>query len=187
MRFGKTTMSRIAAKPIKMPEGAEVVLDGKQVRVTTPKGAVEFDLPNFITASLTEEGLKINRSRNSKITRSMHGLQHRLIENTLKGFGEGWSKTLELIGTGYRARVEGEDLVLLVGYSHPVKIKAPAGIKFSVEENRITVSGVDRYLVGQVAAWVRMPRPPEPYKGKGVRYVGERVRRKAGKAAKAAG
>lgn len=179
-------MSRIAAKPVKIPAGAEVAVDGKHVKVATSSGAVEFELPNYITASMTDDGLKINRSRNDKLTRSLHGLQHRLIENAIKGLGEGWSKTLELIGTGYRARVEGDTLVLTVGYSHPVKIEAPEGIKFSVEENRITVSGADKYLVGQVAAWVRMPRPPEPYKGKGTRYLGERVRRKAGKAAKAA-
>ena len=179
-------MSRIAAKPIRVPEGAEVIVDGKLINVTTSNGALKFELPNYITAVLTDDGLKINRSRNDKLTRSLHGLQHRLIENAVKGLGDGWSKTLELVGTGYRARVEGTTLVLTVGFSHPVKIEAPEGIKFSVEENKITVSGADKYLVGQVAAWVRAPRPPEPYKGKGTRYVGEKVRRKAGKAAKAA-
>lgn len=179
-------MSRIAAKPIKIPEGAQITIDGKQVKVVSPKGELEFELPNFITAVMADDGLKINRSRNDKLSRSLHGLQHRLIENALKGLGEGWSKTLELIGTGYRARIEGNTLVLTVGFSHPVKIEAPEGIKFVVEENRITVSGPDKYLVGQVAAWIRAPRPPEPYKGKGTRYLGEKVRRKAGKAAKAA-
>ena len=179
-------MSRIAAKPIIVPEGATVTVDGKDVKVVTPKGELGFEMPNFITAVLTDDGLKINRSRNDRLTRSLHGLEHRLIENAIKGLGVGWSKTLELVGTGYRARVEGTTLVLTVGYSHPVKIEAPEGITFTVEENRIKVEGPDKYVVGQVAAWVRAPRPPEPYKGKGTRYVGERVRRKAGKAAKAA-
>lgn len=178
-------MSRIGAKAINIPEDTEVSVEGRLVKTSGPKGELEFRLPAEIEVKSEDGKILVGRKRNSKQARSLHGTVNRIIRNNLKGVSEGWSKTLELVGTGYRARLEGSALVLSIGYSHPVKVEAPEGISFSVEENKVTVSGTDKVLVGQVAANIRKVRPPEPYKGKGIKYIDEIVRRKAGKATKA--
>lgn len=177
-------MSRIGARAIDVPENVEVSVEGKTVKTVGPKGELKFRLPAGIEVKAEEGKVVVERKRNSKQARSLHGTVNRVIRNNLKGVSEGWGKTLELVGTGYRARLEESTLTLSVGYSHPVKVEAPEGISFSVEENRIIVSGADKVLVGQVAANIRDIRPPEPYKGKGIKYIDETVRRKAGKATK---
>lgn len=179
-------MSRIGKKPLQIPQGVSVNIEGTVVKVTGPKGILEYIVPKGIKVNVEGEELTVTREQESKFVRSLHGTIQRILANAFLGVTNGWTKTLELIGTGYRARVEGQALILAIGFSHPVKFEASEGISFTVEENRITVSGSDRHLVGQVAANVRAVRPPEPYKGKGIKYIDEYVRRKAGKAAKTA-
>lgn len=179
-------MSRVGKKPLKVKEGVTVTVDGQTVKVAGPKGELTYELPAGIGAKLEEGELLISRDSEEKFVKSLHGTMQRVLDNAQKGVTDGWSKTLELVGTGYRARLEGPSLILAIGFSHPVKFDPPEGIAFSVEENNITISGIDRQLVGQTAANIRAVRPPEPYKGKGIKYVGEYVRRKAGKAAKTA-
>jgi large subunit ribosomal protein L6 len=171
--------------PVLIPEGVTVNVDKKTVIISGPHGQVSCQIPESI--SVEKEGDKLLITRSSKEgAKSLYGLVVRMISNAIKGVKDGWTKTLELVGTGYRARLEGQDLILSLGFSHPVKVTPPAGITFSVTENKITVSGADKALVGQVAANIRKIKPPEPYQGKGVRYEGEVVRRKAGKSAKTA-
>lgn len=177
-------MSRVGKKPVKIPEGVTVNIDGRRVKTSGPQGEIELALPPSIEAGLQEGKVLLKRKQNSRQARAMHGTANRQIRNMLKGVSEGWSKTLELVGTGYRARLEQDSLVLQVGFSHPVRIEAVPGIKFSIEENKIAVLGPDKVLVGQVAANIRKIRPPEPYKGKGIKYEDEVIRRKAGKSAK---
>jgi len=179
-------MSRIGKKPLTVPAGVSVNIEGQAVKVTGAKGELEYTLPSSIEIKVEGDILSVSRKQEIKQVRSLHGTIARILENAIKGVSEGWSKTLELVGTGYRARLEGNSLVLAIGFSHPVKIDPPAGIVFTTEENKIIVSGIDRHLVGQVAANVRAVRPPEPYKGKGIKYIDEYVRRKAGKTAKTA-
>lgn len=179
-------MSRVGKKPLKIVEGVSIRVDGQTAKVCGPKGELEYTIPAGITAKVEGDELLISRDSEIKFVKSLHGTVQRVLDNAIKGTSRGWSKILELVGTGYRARLEGGSLVLAIGFSHPVKFNPPEGITFDVEENNITVSGADRHLVGQVAANVRAVRPPEPYKGKGIKYVGEYVRRKAGKAAKTA-
>ncbi len=187
-------MSRITLKPIEVPQGVTVTHEGGTVRVSGPKGELSYSLSKGVEIKL-EEGptrgeagkLNILRGTDSKSARSLQGTTYRLLENAIKGVTGGWSKTLEMVGTGYRATLDGTMLVLAIGFSHPVKIAAPPGIAFSIEENRITVSGIDKELVGQVSANIRAVREPEPYKGKGIKYIDEKVRRKPGKAAAKAG
>ena len=136
---------------------------------------------------MVDGNLLISSKDKSKLGRALYGTIRSLVSNMVKGVSQGWSKTLELVGTGYRAEVSGDTLVLSVGYSHPVKIEAPKGITFKVMKNEVTVEGVDKELVGQISARIREVKPPEPYKGKGISYKGEKIRRKAGKAAKAVG
>lgn len=179
-------MSRIGIKPVQIPENVNVAVEGKTVKVSGPKGELEFILPEPITARAQAAKVLVERRRNSKIAKALHGTANRQIKNMVTGVNEGWSKNLELVGTGYRARLEGQSLVLNVGFSHPIKVSTPEGISFSVEENtKVKIEGIDKTLVGQAAANIRAIRPPEPYKGKGIRYEDEVVRRKAGKAAKA--
>lgn len=181
-------MSRIGKKPVKVPEGVTVQVNGSNVSATGPKGSLSVDLRPEIKVTIDGANLSVLRVSETPKARSLHGLSRTLVENVVMGVSQGWNKGLELVGVGYRAELAGTNLVLNVGFSHPVKFAAPTGITFEVADNtKINVKGTDKQLVGETAAQIRRVRPPEPYKGKGIRYVGEVVRKKAGKAAKAAG
>ena len=172
--------------PITMPSGVDVRIEGTRVTVRGPKGELSRDVVPEVRLELKDGQLLVSRDSDQPRHRAMHGLTRSLLANMVTGVTEGFAKTLEMQGVGYRAQMQGRDLVLAVGYSHPVQVPPPPGIEFDVDgTSRITVKGIDRQLVGQVAADVRKVRPPEPYKGKGIRYLGEYVRRKAGKAGKA--
>ncbi|MDJ0924497.1 MAG: 50S ribosomal protein L6 [Acidimicrobiia bacterium] len=176
-------MSRIGNSPVPLPSGVEVKINGTQVTVKGAKGTLERTFDSRISFSVEEGSVEVSRANDERDTRALHGLSRALLNNMVVGVSEGYKKDLEMVGVGYRASLKGKALELLVGFSHPVRIEAPAGIDFEVPETtRISVSGIDKQLVGQVAADIRKVRPPEPYKGKGIRYVGEYVRRKAGKA-----
>ncbi len=178
-------MSRIGKYPVPVPDGVTVTIDGQTITVAGPKGELTREMPDLVTLSQNEDGdVVVDRANDERDARSRHGLVRSLIANMMTGVTEGYSKALELVGVGYRAQARGRDLELQVGFSHPVTVEAPEGIDFEVPQpNRIVISGVDKVLVGQVAANIRKVREPEPYKGKGIRYEDERVRRKAGKAA----
>lgn len=177
-------MSRIGKQPVVIPDKVKVELDGVAMTVTGPKGALSRKLHPAINIEVGESEITVTRPTDSKTHRALHGLTRQLIFNMVEGVSNGFSKTLEVIGVGYRAELAGKMLKLALGFSHPVMVKPPEGITFELPESgKIKVSGIDKELVGQVAAKVRSFRPPEPYKGKGVRYVGEYVRRKAGKTA----
>jgi large subunit ribosomal protein L6 len=179
-------MSRIGRQPITVPSGVDVTIDGADVRVKGPKGQLEHRLVGDVVVEREGDTLTLTRADDSRENRSLHGLQRSLISNMVVGVSEGFAKELEIIGVGYRAQAQGPNAIeLAVGYSHPVRFEAPAGVTFEVPQpTRIVVRGHDKQLVGQVAADIRKIRKPEPYKGKGIRYVGEHVRRKAGKSAK---
>lgn len=177
-------MSRIAKKPIKIKEGVKVSADGPKVVISGPKGELSYVLPPFLSVRVADNEVFLERKEETKSAKSGHGLFYRLLLGAVVGVSEGWEKALELVGTGYRARLDGKNIVLSIGFSHPVVVSPPEGISFSVEENRIKVFGADKHLVGQTASNIRRVRPPEPYKGKGIRLLGEEVRRKPGKAAK---
>ncbi len=179
-------MSRIGKMPIDVPPGVQVTIQGSKVSVQGPKGEMARTFHKDISVRVEDNQLIVTRPTDNRVHRSLHGLTRALLANMVQGVHEGFRKELEIQGVGYRAQLEGDTLVLLVGYSHPVQIEPPLGITLSVEKgNRnITVEGVDKELVGRVAAEIRAVRKPEPYKGKGIRYVGEHVRRKAGKAGK---
>lgn len=177
-------MSRIGKNPVLVPTGVETVIDGLNVMVKGPKGALEATMPVGVSIRSEDATVIVERSGNSPTERSRHGLVRSLIANMVTGVTEGYRITLDMVGVGYRAALKGKDLELQVGFSHPVAINAPEGITFEVPApTKIIVSGIDKALVGQIAANIRRVRPPEPYKGKGIRYEGEVVRRKAGKAA----
>lgn len=179
-------MSKIGQKPITIPAGVTVTIDGRDLSVVGPKGTLSLVVRPEVKVVIADSEITVERKSESKIAKSMHGLVRSLVFNMVTGVSEPWKKELELIGVGYRANVQGNKLVLSLGFSHPVEIIAPQGIEFATAENKVIVSGIDKTLVGQVAADIRKKRKPEPYKGKGIRYVGEYVRRKSGKAAKAA-
>ena len=174
-------MSRIGKKPIEIPKGVEVKIEDNVVIVKGPKGELQKKIRPEIKVEIKENEILVSPEKETKKTNAFWGLTRTLISNIIKGVTEGYEKKLEIQGVGYKANLEGEDLVLQVGFSHSVKIDKVGGIKFEVEKNIIAISGIDKELVGQVAAKIRKVRPPEPYKGKGIRYVGEEVRRKAGK------
>lgn len=177
-------MSRIGKQPIQIPEGVTVEIKDGQVKVRGPKGELNQEVRSEIKVEIKKDQVLVSRRTEDKLGRSLHGLTRTLIANMIKGVTDGWSKILKLVGTGYRAKLEGENLILSLGFSHPVEIKPVEGIKFEVKGNdTIIVMGIDKALVGQVAAGIRKKRPPEPYKGKGIRYEDEKVRRKPGKAA----
>ena len=181
-------MSRIGKKPVKIPTGVTVKTDGNSVVATGPKGELAVAFRPEIKVNINGGDIIIERVGDTPKAKSLHGLTRTLVENIVMGVSQGWNKGLELVGVGYRVAMEGTTLVLNVGFSHQVKFPAPAGIIFEVTDNtKINVKGTDKQLVGETAAQIRRIRPPEPYKGKGVRYIGEVVRRKAGKAAKAVG
>ena len=178
-------MSRIGKAPIPVPSGVEVSISGSQVAVKGPKGALDLEVPGEITVRQDGEEILVERPDDERQNRALHGLTRSLVNNMVVGVSEGFSKELQIVGVGYRAAPKGSDLELQLGFSHPVIVKAPDGIEFDVPEpTRIIVSGANKQVVGQVAADIRSHRKPEPYKGKGVRYLGEHVVRKAGKAAK---
>ncbi len=179
-------MSRIGRLPITVPSGVEVTLAGQAVTVKGPKGTLEHTVAEPIEITRAEDGtLQVTRPNDERTNRALHGLSRTLVANMVQGVTEGYTKVLEIVGTGYRVVAKGSDLEFALGFSHPVLVKAPDGISFVVESpTRFSVSGVDKQKVGEVAANIRKLRKPDPYKGKGVRYQGEVVRRKAGKAGK---
>ena len=178
-------MSRIGKLPIPVPAGVEVKIDGNVVSVKGPKGSLTHTVPAPITVALEDNAVIVSRPDDERTSKSLHGLSRTLVSNLITGVTTGYSKGIEIVGTGYRVTAKGSDIEFALGYSHPIYVKAPAGITFTVEGNtKLTVSGIDKQQVGEVAANLRKLRKPEPYKGKGVRYAGEVVRRKAGKAGK---
>jgi large subunit ribosomal protein L6 len=178
-------MSRIGKLPIPVPSGVEVKIDGQVVDVKGPKGNLSHTVPAPITVSVEEGAIVVARPDDERNSRSLHGLTRTLIANNIVGVTEGFTKGLEIVGTGYRVTQKGAALEFALGYSHPITVEPPAGISFSVDGNtKVMVHGISKQAVGEVAANIRKLRKPEPYKGKGVRYAGEVIRRKAGKAGK---
>ena len=180
-------MSKIAKIPVEIKEGVQVTLENKELKVNGPKGTLTFKVPDGANVKIENGKIYVTQADDEERSKAMSGLVRALIANMVIGTTDGFTKKLELAGVGYRAQASGNTLTLSVGYSHPVIIKGDQTISFTVEENVITVSGIDKAVVGDVAAKVRAVRPPEPYKGKGIKYQGEYIRRKVGKAAKAAG
>jgi len=162
-------------------------VDGQKVKVSGPKGKLEREFAKGMHISMQDGKLNVSIKKEDKRLKALQGTTRALMQNMVQGVKDGWSKTVELVGTGYRAEVSGNTLTILIGFSHPVKFTAPEGVSFSVQKTEITIEGPDREVVGQIAASIRAVRPPEPYKGKGIKYKDEYIRRKAGKAAKAAG
>src|SRR3989441_1869722 len=179
-------MSRVGRSPIPLPSGVEVDIQGRRVSVKGPKGALVRELPGEITVRRDDGALLVERPDDERHNRALHGLARSLVNNMVVGVTDGFTKELEIVGVGYRATAQGPNaLELALGFSHPVRVQAPPGIEFEVPQpTRIAVKGIDKEAVGQVAANIRKIRKPEPYKGKGVRYAGERVQRKAGKTGK---
>ena len=176
-------MSRIGKSPVPIPSGVDLKVAGQHVTVKGPQGTLERTFHERITVVVDDGEARVGRKDEDRQSRALHGLSRALLANMVQGVTEGYRKELSIVGVGYRASLKGKNLELLVGFSHSVEIAAPDGITFEVpEQTRILVSGIDKELVGQVAANIRKVRPPEPYKGKGIRYVDEYVRRKAGKA-----
>lgn len=184
------SMSRIGKQPVAIPAGVEIKITGAEISVKGPKGTLKLTHHPRVKVIEADGKINVTRLGEEGLDRSVHGLTRTLISNMITGVTKGFSKQIEIQGVGYRAQVQGKKLELAIGYSHPVSFPAPEGITFEMDKekkNIITISGIDKGLVGQVSADLRGLRPPEPYKGKGLRYVGEQVRRKAGKAATAAG
>ena len=178
-------MSRIGRLPIAVPSGVEVTIAGRDITVKGPKGELKHTVVEPITVEQADGSLVVQRPDDERDSKARHGLTRTLVNNMVIGVTEGFSKTLEIVGTGYRVQAKGKDLEFALGFSHPVPVPAPEGITFAVESpTRFVVSGIDKQKVGETAANIRKIRKPEPYKGKGVRYAGEVVRRKAGKAGK---
>lgn len=180
-------MSRIGKMPVEIPSGVEIEIKGTHLRVKGPKGELEFTFPPVVDITMQESAIQVKPNSEEKFSLAMHGTARAVINNMVLGVSEGFEKDLQIEGVGYRAELQGKNLVLNVGYSHSVTIEPPKGVTFEVgERNRnIKVKGNDKQVVGQISAEIRNVRPPEPYKGKGIRYKGEYVRRKAGKAGKA--
>lgn len=176
-------MSRIGKMPVQIPKGVDVTVDGRVIRIKGPKGALTVNLLPGIDGAIENGEVNLSRANDERETRSFHGLNRALLANATTGVSEGWTKGLEIVGIGYRAEKKGSSVVFNLGHSHPIDFPIPEGIDIEVDgkANKITVTGIDRQKVGQVAAEIRGLRPPEPYKGKGVRYAGERIRTKAGK------
>ena len=179
-------MSRIGKKPVTIPAGVEVNIDGQDVTVKGPKGTPEHTIAAPITAKIEGTEILVERPDDERLSRSMHGLTRTLIDNMVVGVTEGYKKELEIVGTGYRVVAKGSDLEFSLGYSHTITVKAPEGITFQVtDQTHFSVNGINKQQVGEVAANIRKLRKPEPYKGKGIKFVGETLRRKAGKTAAA--
>ncbi|MDT4936161.1 MAG: large subunit ribosomal protein [Pseudonocardiales bacterium] len=179
-------MSRIGKLPVPVPSGVDITIDGQQVTVKGPKGTLSHVVAEPITVGRADDGtISVGRPDDERLSKSLHGLSRTLIANMVTGVTDGYIKTLEIVGTGYRVTAKGSDLEFALGFSHPVVVPAPEGITFRVEApTRFAVEGIDKQKVGEVAANIRKLRKPDPYKGKGVRYQGEVIRRKAGKAGK---
>lgn len=177
-------MSRIGKMPIPVSSAVKVEIDGRNISVSGPKGTLKREVVPEVRLHVEEGKLVVTRAGDSQRERAMHGLTRALLSNMVVGVDTGFRKTLELVGVGYRAQMQGSKLTLALGFSHPVEIDPPEGITFSMEGPRVHIDGIDREQVGQVAANIRKLRPPEPYLGKGIRYQGEFVRRKAGKSGK---
>ena len=178
-------MSRIGRLPIDIPAGVTISVDGQDVAVKGPKGELTLSVAKPIEVTVEENQVLVSRPDDERASRSLHGLTRTLINNNIIGVTEGYTKGLEVVGTGYRVAQKGTAVEFALGFSHPVLVEAPAGITLTVEgNNKLTVSGIDKQAVGEAAATIRKIRKPEPYKGKGVRYAGENVRRKVGKAGK---
>jgi large subunit ribosomal protein L6 len=178
-------MSRIGRLPISVPNGVEITLDGPDVTVKGPKGTLRHTVVDPITVAREGDSVIVSRPDDERISRARHGLTRTLVANMVTGVTNGYSKTLEIVGVGYRVQARGSDLEFSLGYSHPVPVKAPEGIRFEVQApTRFVVHGIDKQQVGEVAAKIRRLRKPDPYKGKGVRYQGEVIRRKVGKSGK---
>ena len=179
-------MSRVGRLPVEVPQGVDVTIKGSHVRVKGPKGELQHTFPAAMSIKLEEGQVMVTRPSDERNHRSLHGMTRALINNMVVGVSQGFEKVLEVNGVGYRAELSGKNLVLNVGYSHPVEVTPPEGIIFDVDTRarQIKVQGYDKAVVGQVAADIRKIRPPEPYKGKGIKYLDERIRRKAGKAGK---
>ena len=181
-------MSRIGRMPIALPEGVEVVQEGSRLRVSGPLGTLEREIHPEMKIERRDGQLQVVRPSDQPRHRALHGLTRTLVSNMVTGVTSGFSRALEISGVGYRAQLQGQKLVLALGYSHPVEVDPPAGIEFRVESpTKLSVFGADKELVGQTAAYIRSRRKPEPYKGKGIRYAGEHILRKAGKAGKVGG
>jgi large subunit ribosomal protein L6 len=180
-------MSRIGNATIIIPKEATVVIVNGEVVVKGPKGELRLIIPKDIAVAQSDSNIMVTRTGNVKAMRALHGYVRAELANSVTGVTKGWTRILELSGVGYRAAVTGTDLTLNLGFSHPVVVKPPVGVQFSATEGKIVVSGIDKQLVGQVAASIRELKKPEPYKGKGIKYQGEHIRKKAGKAAKAVG
>ncbi len=178
-------MSRIGKIAVPVPSGVDVTIDGADVIVKGPKGTLTHVVPSPITVEKGDEGLEVKRPNDERVAKSLHGLTRTLIANMVTGVTSGYEKKLEIVGTGYRVALKGQDLEFALGFSHPVVVNPPEGITFAVESpTKFSVAGISKQQVGEVAANIRKIRKPEPYKGKGVRYAGEQVRRKAGKTGK---
>jgi large subunit ribosomal protein L6 len=181
-------MSRIGRMPIPIPAGVEVTIDGHQVTITGPLGTLQRTLHPEMRIEQDDAEMRVVRPSDAPRHRALHGLTRTLVANMVTGVTTGFSKNLEISGVGYRAQLQGEKLVLALGYSHPVEVTPPDGVRFTLDSpTRLSVSGADKELVGQVAADIRARRKPEPYKGKGIKYAGEQILRKAGKAGKVGG
>jgi len=179
-------MSKIGYTPVTITDGVTFTVEGKKVTITGREGTLSFDIPKYLSLKQEDATVHVERSNDEAQVRAMHGLFRKLLANAVSGVMTPWEKKLEVVGTGYNAKMQGTDIILKVGYSHEVKIPIEDGVRFAVEGNNlITVSGIDRQLVGQVAHKIKSVRKPDPYKGKGLRYQGEYVRIKPGKKAKA--
>lgn len=179
-------MSRIGRLPVTVPTGVQVKVDGNDVLVKGPKGELRRQFSPQVTVTLEGGQVNVQRSSDEPVVRALHGTTRALIQNMVTGVSTGFTKVLEIEGVGYRAEIDGENLMLYLGYSHPIKYEPPQGIRFESDARtrQVKINGIDRELVGQIAANIRKVRPPEPYHGKGIHYLGERIRRKAGKAGK---
>ncbi|MGL4178402.1 MAG: 50S ribosomal protein L6 [Dermatophilaceae bacterium] len=178
-------MSRIGRLPVAVPAGVDVTVDGQTVKVKGPKGELSHVIAEPISVEQADGSVSVTRPDDERVSRSLHGLTRTLINNMVLGVTEGYEKKLEIHGTGYRVQAKGSNLEFALGYSHSITVEPPAGISFAVEnQTRFSVQGIDKQLVGEVAANIRKLRKPDPYKGKGVRYAGEQIRRKVGKAGK---
>lgn len=178
-------MSRIGKLPIPVPSGVSANIEGQSITITGPKGSLSLDVADSVSVKEEDGSLVVTRANDESASKALHGLTRSLVNNMVTGVTEGYTKTLELVGTGYRVTAKGQDLEFALGFSHSITVKAPQGITFAVETpNKFSVIGIDKQLVGETAANIRKLRKPEPYKGKGVRYENEVIRRKAGKAGK---
>ncbi|NLG45723.1 50S ribosomal protein L6 [Gordonia sp. (in: high G+C Gram-positive bacteria)] len=178
-------MSRIGKNPIAIPAGVDVAIDGQNVKVKGPKGELSLTVTSPIEVATEDNNIVVTRPNDERENRALHGLNRSLVNNLVVGVTQGYTTKMEIYGVGYRVQAKGKDLEFALGYSHPVPIEAPEGITFAVESpTRFSVSGIDKQLVGQISANIRRLRRPDPYKGKGVRYEGEQIRRKVGKTGK---